>query len=87
MLKRVANDIHFSKEEVINLIKGLWGQGEGYRFYLKTFSGLNDPGKLEFRLDEVEDFCSRNHSIIRTLLRIQVRKNYAQYLIVLGDIC
>ena len=58
---------------MIHIIRCLWGSGEGYRIYLKTFKGLNDPDKTEFTLDDLVDFCSQNPSIMKTMLRIQVK--------------
>jgi hypothetical protein len=60
------------KEQMINLIKGLWGPGEGYRLYLKTFRNLNDPTKTEFTLEDLDKFCQDNASIMKSVLRVQV---------------
>lgn len=31
---------YLSKEQITHIIKALWGSGEGYRFYVKTFKGI-----------------------------------------------
>jgi hypothetical protein len=61
-----------SRDQIIYIVKSLWGDGEGYRFYLKTFRGLNDADKVGFTLDDLDAFCRQNSSIMKTMLRIQV---------------
>ena len=67
-------DRSFSRDQMIFIIRSLWGSGEGYRIYLKTFRGLNDPNKIEFTLEDLLDFCQQNPSIMKTMLRIQVKQ-------------